>query len=165
MKCSGDNWAWIETSIWEAWEIDVETMIRSHVSFIVPEKPFWASRRHIHSDVKYLSKNTSQYYLSSFLGYLYFTIYIFDYFYFTTFLKKILYFLLHTFSLTPKSARYILNEGIYAPIPTTSDLADSLNTHDLFVNDVWMLCRWLSVNKKYKETVPSGLLNWNYLYL
>ena len=39
--------------------------------------------------VKYLSKNTS-----SFWGYLYFTIYIFDnfYFYFTTFLKKIMHF-------------------------------------------------------------------------
>ena len=46
-----------------------------------------------------------------FLGYLYFTIYIFDnfYFYLITFLKKIMYFLLHIFSLTPKSTHYISN--------------------------------------------------------
>ena len=58
-------------------------------------------------------KNTSKYYLSRFFRYLYFTIYIFDNFYFfyfcfTTFLNK-MYFLLHMFSLTPKSTRYILN--------------------------------------------------------
>jgi hypothetical protein len=61
------------------------------------------------SGVKCLSKNTLEYYLSSFLGYLYFTIYILDYFYFNTFIKKIMYFLLFTLSLTPKSTRYILN--------------------------------------------------------
>ncbi|KAK6299928.1 hypothetical protein J4Q44_G00299610 [Coregonus suidteri] len=36
-------------------------------------------------------------------------IYLYFYFYFTTFLMTIMYFLLHTFSLTPKSTRYILN--------------------------------------------------------
>ena len=46
------------------------------------------------------------YYLSRFLGVsvLYFIIFIFDkfYFHFTTFLNIIIYFLLHTFILTPK---------------------------------------------------------------
>jgi hypothetical protein len=55
------------------------------------------------SGVKFLSKNILKYYLSCFLGYLYF------YFYFTTFVKKIMYFLFHTFSLTPTSTYYILN--------------------------------------------------------
>jgi hypothetical protein len=65
------------------------------------------------SGVKYLSKNTLKHYLSIFLGgvsVLYFTIYIFANFYFcfSIFLKKIMYFLLHTFSLIPKSTHYIL---------------------------------------------------------
>uniref|UniRef100_A0A674E9B9 protein-tyrosine-phosphatase n=1 Tax=Salmo trutta TaxID=8032 RepID=A0A674E9B9_SALTR len=58
------------------------------------------------SCVKYLSKNTLKYYLSSFdVSVLYFTLYIFDnfYFYLTTFLKKIMYFLLHMFFLTLKN--------------------------------------------------------------
>jgi hypothetical protein len=58
------------------------------------------------SGLKYLSKNTLKYYLSSFMEYLYFTIYIFDNFYSTTFQKKII---LLTFSLTPKRTSYILN--------------------------------------------------------
>ena len=61
------------------------------------------------SGIKYFSQYTLKYYLSRCLGYLYFTIYIFDNFYFTTFLKKIKYFLLHKFYLTPKSTHYILN--------------------------------------------------------
>jgi hypothetical protein len=60
------------------------------------------------SSVKYFSKNTLKYYLSSFLGCLYFNVFISPNFYFTTFLNKIMYFLLHTFSLTPKSTLYIL---------------------------------------------------------
>lgn len=57
------------------------------------------------SGVKYLiSKKYFKVLLSSFCGYLYFTIHIFDKFYFTTtLLKKPMYFLLHTFYLTPKS--------------------------------------------------------------
>uniref|UniRef100_A0A4W5LZC5 Nipped-B protein n=1 Tax=Hucho hucho TaxID=62062 RepID=A0A4W5LZC5_9TELE len=90
----------------------------------------------------------SLYYLSSFLGYLYFTIYIFDYFYFTTFLKKIIYFLLHTSTLTPQitekgSIHTLINRSLV--IPTASDLADSLNTHALFVNYVRVLDHILRV--------------------
>jgi hypothetical protein len=70
---------------------------------------FYLSQAPDTNGVKYLSKNTLKYYLSLFGGYLYFTIYISDYFYFTIFLKKILYVLLHTFFLTPKSTCYILS--------------------------------------------------------
>ena len=61
------------------------------------------------SGVKYLSNNTSKYYLSRFYGCLYFTIYSFDNFHFcfTTFLKKIMYFLLRTFF--PDTQMYSLN--------------------------------------------------------
>uniref|UniRef100_A0A674DZJ7 PX domain-containing protein kinase-like protein n=1 Tax=Salmo trutta TaxID=8032 RepID=A0A674DZJ7_SALTR len=76
-----------------------------------------------------------------FWGYLYFTISFFDNFYFTTFLKKIMYFLLHTFSLTPKSTRYMLKSlteqenGLIhilikrtsLVVPSASDLVESLN--------------------------------------
>ena len=72
----------------------------------------WLMTHVMISGVKYLSKNTLKYdYVVFGVSVLYFIIYIFDnvYFYFTTFLNKIMYFLLHTFSLTPKSTRYILN--------------------------------------------------------
>jgi hypothetical protein len=60
------------------------------------------------SSVKYLSKNTLKYYLSSFLVYLYFTIHIFGNFYFSIPKENKFTFYSHTFSLTPKSTCYIL---------------------------------------------------------
>ena len=81
-------------------------------------------------------------------------------FYSTTFVKKIMYFLLHTFSLPPKSTSYIvtgkcsksdtLSNRTSLVIPTASELADSPNTNDLFVNYVWVLeCApgYLSIKK------------------
>ena len=82
-----------------------------------------------------------KWYFSHLWGYLYFTIHIVDNFYFhlTTFLKKIRYFLLHTFSLTLKSTRYILNGPIHTlikrtslVIPTASDLTHSIK-HQCFI--------------------------------
>ena len=52
-------------------------------------------------------------------------IFLTSYFYFTTFLKKMMYFLLHTFSLTPKIHTLVKRTSLV--IPTASDLADSLN--------------------------------------
>ena len=56
------------------------------------------------SGVKYLSKNTLKFYLSCFLGYLYFTFDIFDNYYFTTFLKQIMYFF--TSYIFPEPEKY-----------------------------------------------------------
>ena len=56
------------------------------------------------SGVKYLSKNTLKYYLSRFGGYLDITLLLLHYI-----PEENLYFLLHTFSLIPKSTRHILN--------------------------------------------------------
>jgi hypothetical protein len=94
------------------------------------------------SGVKYLSKTTLKYYLSSYLGYLYFTIHVFDSFYFTTFLKTIMYFLLHTFS---NSSTY--QEDI--PGHPYCLWSGGLMKHKCFVCK-WCLsfvvCPWLSVN-------------------
>jgi hypothetical protein len=52
-------------------------------------------------------------------------------------------------------------------IRTASDLADSL-TNTCLIDKLCLnvgVCPWLSVNlKKYKEMVPSGLLNIRHLY-
>ena len=111
------------------------------------------------SGVKYLSKTTLKYYLSSYLGYLYFTIHVFDSFYFTTFLKKIMYFLLHTYSLKRfdrKMVQFTHTKRTSLVIPTVSDLADSQNTNASFVNYVLAIRKYILKNKKI---VPSGLLN------
>ena len=101
--------------------------------------PSWCRSGLIPSGEKYLSQHTEVVW-----GYLYLTIYILDNFYFTTLLKTIMYFSLHTLSLTPKSTRYILNakqdrkmvqfthlsrEHPSLVIPIAFDLADSLNTN------------------------------------
>ena len=53
-----------------------------------------------------------------------------------TFLKKIMYFLLHTFSLTPKHfSIHTLIKRTFLVISTACVLEDSCNTHALFVND------------------------------
>ena len=68
---------------------------------------FWNNFQHgtypvTTSGVKYLSSTFKYFYLSSFGGFLYFTIYIFDYFYFPTLLKKIKYFTEYFFPDTQK---------------------------------------------------------------
>lgn len=104
----------------------------------------------VSSGVKYLSKNTLKYYLSRFGGYLYFTISIFDNFYFSSFLKKRMYFfcaihfpwhpkVLVQFWMLNRTGKCTHLSRQHMVIPSASDLADSLKTNALFVNDVWVL--------------------------
>ena len=94
---------------------ELEALAQNQDKVIFLQVGYNTTRRYIHTEtqrerptrsfkpsgVTYLSKK----YLSCFfrVSVLYFTIYIFGNFYFTTFVKKIMYFLLHTFALTPKS--------------------------------------------------------------
>ena len=112
--------------------------------------------------VKYLSKNTLKTYyfkilLKSFFGVyvLCFTISIVDnvYFYFTTFLKNIMYFLLHTFSLTPKSTHnsHTYQENI--PGHPYCLWSGGLSKHKCLVCKLCLsfgVCPWLSVHFKNK---------------
>jgi hypothetical protein len=100
--------------------------------------------------------------LKSFFGVsvLYFTIYIFDnfYFYFTTFLKKLMYFLLHTFSLTTKSTFFMASRtGKWSNSRTYQEntpghryclWSGRLTKHKCLVCKLCVgVCPWLSVNR------------------
>ena len=87
----------------------LETVLYSHVKlslvFEIPD----SSRQKGLTNRFAASLGSGVKYLSRYWGICTLLFYIFDNFYFTTFLKKIMYFLLLTFSLTPKSTCYILN--------------------------------------------------------
>jgi hypothetical protein len=118
----------------------------------------------LHFCVKYFSKNTLKYYLSSFFsGYLYFTwIFFLELLLLLHYIPKEnnLHFTLYIF---PGTQKYLLhfeclagheNCPIHAlikrtslVIPSASDLADSLNTHASFVNYDWVLECALAIHK------------------
>ena len=117
------------------------------------------------SGVKYFSKNTWKYYLSSFLmvSVLYFITYIFDNFYFTTFLKKIMYFTPYVFPDTQKYVTFgmLSRTGKWTNSHTYQEnilghlyclWSNGLTKRECF-NCKWCLsagvCPWLSVKYIY----------------